>query len=1313
VQFIGARDPAPADVLTYAFDFNNDGVLDTAFGASSSVVVPVQYLRQSGTLVVRGVVKDDDGGSAEGTTTIVVKDVPPTLTVSGAATTTEGSVYQLALSATDPGNDVISRWVVDWGDGNIVGYAAAGNITVQYTYGDNRTPANTPTVIKVSAIDNDGTYQAADKAITVANAAPVLSNLAIVPILENGVARLSGTIADAGKLDTFTISVDWQDGSAVEDFSFAARTSAFDVTHRYLQDGSYKVGVALTDKDGGRDQGSLQLTVTNVAPVMTAFAVTGGTTSIEESRAISVTGAYTDVGSLDTHAVVINWGDGTTSSSTRGRADFDPTLIVNTINRTFTASHAYADDNPTGTPSDLYTISATVTDEKGASDSGTASITVVNVPPKVSTLAFNGVAAMTAPEKGPPAAPTITVDENGVLTVTGTFTDLSRADTHTVTIEWGEGTPTKAIVTVDAVDPRVRHYTASHQYLDDNPTGTPADNYEVKIRIEDDDGGVTTTRATVTIANVPPVVATIDLDRLSVDENGIVSISGTITDIGTLDTHVVRIAWGDGKSELVAVDPASRTYAASHRYLDDDPTGTPSDIATITVTAIDDDSGEGSKTAQVTLINLPPVIESMSLDRHAIVEGDAVVLSGHVTDVGTLDTHTVTIVWGDGKSEVVTVDPATRNFSVRHVYVDDDPSGTPVDTYKITAIATDDDTGASAAVEESVQVSNSPPSITMFVENAKLIEGDVVVLVIHVTDVGALDTHAVTIVWGDGKSEVVNLDAATRDFSVRHVYVDDNPSGTPVDTYKITAIATDDDTGVSAAVEEIVQVSNSAPRITTLTTNADLILHHPWEAFTVSGTIEDLGVADVLTIRLDWADGHTSTIVLQPSADGSTTRTFTASHNYLRAGAYTVKVSVLDDDNGAASTTTLVSVPLMLNVQPADTTPVSIGALVGLAVNAGPTFDLGLTPMGIGGLTTLGGSGRPAGASDPSTTGSISNENGGAGRISVDEGGELRLPKTILDTLAPNLAELTLDWGDGSSETIDPASLSSRVPHHVYADDSGDGTFRLTLRTTDEHGESKTASYDVTVRNVAPTFEQVGWDVVAGADENRLLVTGKLSDPGLNDVHIVSVTWSDGAVTQETVVNGPDGRVFSMSRAAADGLRPVTVVATDAKDAKSVASIRLNGTRADRPAPPVVPDPQRRGDAPQKGSKFASMGDVDGWTLAFGAGILGVGIAGARGRVTPINSGPLMQARSKPDERPELQQGGRVCLDAVLAARLAQFERRTAARPANARLIVPDDWGLGGDHVADVAALARAVGDAEDWQVLDRGRVVPFAAAAE
>ena len=52
----------------------------------------------------------------------------------------------------------------------------------------------------------------------------------------------------------------------------------------------------------------------------------------------------------------------------------------------FTATHQYLDDNPTGTSSDSYTIGATVTDNQGGSGSNSAGLTVNNVAPVVAPI---------------------------------------------------------------------------------------------------------------------------------------------------------------------------------------------------------------------------------------------------------------------------------------------------------------------------------------------------------------------------------------------------------------------------------------------------------------------------------------------------------------------------------------------------------------------------------------------------------------------------------------------------------------------------------------------------------------------------------------------------------------------------------------------------------------------------------------------------------------------------------------------------------------------------------------------------------------
>jgi hypothetical protein len=55
-------------------------------------------------------------------------------------------------------------------------------------------------------------------------------------------------------------------------------------------------------------------------------------------------------------------------------------------------------------------------------------------------------------------------------------------------------------------------------------------------------------------------------------------------------------------------DPATRLFSVDHVYLDDNPSGTPSDDYTITVTVTDDDTGVGTDTTTVTVTNVAPVI---------------------------------------------------------------------------------------------------------------------------------------------------------------------------------------------------------------------------------------------------------------------------------------------------------------------------------------------------------------------------------------------------------------------------------------------------------------------------------------------------------------------------------------------------------------------------------------------------------------------------------------------------------------------------------------------------------------------------------
>src|SRR5262249_61186834 len=72
--------------------------------------------------------------------------------------------------------------------------------------------------------------------------------------------------------------------------------------------------------------------------------------------------------------------------------------------------------------------------------------------------------------------------------------------THTVLIDWGTGEGT---TTLD-LPAGVLSFSASHQYLDDNPTGTSSDDFHVSATVTDDDTGSGTDASTITVYSVAP-----------------------------------------------------------------------------------------------------------------------------------------------------------------------------------------------------------------------------------------------------------------------------------------------------------------------------------------------------------------------------------------------------------------------------------------------------------------------------------------------------------------------------------------------------------------------------------------------------------------------------------------------------------------------------------------------------------------------------------------------------------------------------------------------------------------------------------------
>jgi hypothetical protein len=557
-------------------------------------------------------------------------------------------------------------------------------------------------------------------------------------------------------------------------------------------------------------------------------------------------------------------------------------------------------------PTESQIVTVTVDDHHGGVATTTFELIVNNVAPTIETV----------------NAPVI--DENGIATISGLFTDASPVDTHTVQITWGDGTRSPAVV-----DPATRTFMASHQYRDDNPTNSASDVYDIGVTVTDDDTGSDFAATTVTVNNVAPVIE--DVNAPVIDENGTATITGRFTDIGLLDTHTVQITWGDGTRSPAVVDPATRTFTASHQYRDDNPTNSASDVYDIGVTVTDDDTGSDFAATTVTVNNVVPVIEDVNAP--VIDENGTATITGRFTDIGLLDTHTVQITWGDGTRSPAVVDPATRTFRASHQYRDDNPTNSASDVYDIGVTVTDDDTGSDFAAT-TVTVNNVAP--TLSVSAVDIQEHGTTTLSGTITDIGLLDTHEVGIDWSDsndtlpahfdlpaifvidpadgsltqvlgtaGQTEfasttedsvltITAVDTATGviTFTVQHQYLDDDPTHTPTDIYEIVASVTDDDTASGNATTTFL-VSNVAPEITLADTDASTLLGRSKDKTVVlSGLFVDVGTLDTHTAVVDWGDGSP---LEQVSIDAAT-RAFNGTHTYLTGGIFAITVTVTDDD---------------------------------------------------------------------------------------------------------------------------------------------------------------------------------------------------------------------------------------------------------------------------------------------------------------------------------------------------------------------------------------------------------------------------------
>ena len=135
------------------------------------------------------------------------------------------------------------------------------------------------------------------------------------------------------------------------------------------------------------------------------------------------------------------------------------------------------------------------------------------------------------------------IDEDGTTALNGSFEAPVDTPVVVVSIDWGDGSSLEQIPLAEGL----RQFDASHQYLDDVPSGSNTADYTVNVEINEEATLIDTGQAVITVNNVAPEITRLGTRPPDVLE-GEVMLVGAFEDTGTLDVHTVEIDWGDGSN---------------------------------------------------------------------------------------------------------------------------------------------------------------------------------------------------------------------------------------------------------------------------------------------------------------------------------------------------------------------------------------------------------------------------------------------------------------------------------------------------------------------------------------------------------------------------------------------------------------------------------------------------------------------------------------------------------------------------------------------------------------------------------------------
>lgn len=311
---------------------------------------------------------------------------------------------------------------------------------------------------------SDGTNTATDNTfVTISNVPPQIFSIEGLTevdvdtelfLLVNFFDGLSDSRSPTASLDTFTAVFSWDDGTSTE-LSLGVGEFSASASHTYAEKGIYQIIITVVDDNGGEAVAEWAVTVGDISPVEA-----GPDGTINEGSMFLSHGFLADTDSV-TYTAIVDYYDDTGAFS----------LQLNSGN-TFNLNHTYLDDG-------VYTVLVTVYNDGMEYGSDTAMVTVNNVPPSVESLSVS---------------PTNPYLPGALFQFTALFSDPGILDTHTVKIEWGDGTSTQ-----NTAEAGITKVSGSHSYA-------KAGEYKIVVTVTDDDGG--TANASMSVVVKSPTTST-------------------------------------------------------------------------------------------------------------------------------------------------------------------------------------------------------------------------------------------------------------------------------------------------------------------------------------------------------------------------------------------------------------------------------------------------------------------------------------------------------------------------------------------------------------------------------------------------------------------------------------------------------------------------------------------------------------------------------------------------------------------------------------------------------------------------------------